>query len=177
MTVRNFSDKQPSIGEDTFIDESAQVIGEVRIGRHVSIWPNAVLRGDVHFIEVGAFCNIQDGCVLHVTDDCAYAPNGFPVKVGHHTSIAHRVVLHGCTVGNNCLIGINAVIMDGAVVADHVLVGAGSLVPPNMHLESGFLYVGSPVKKLRPLKPGEIDYISYSVEHYLRLKDKYLPAL
>ncbi len=174
MTIRNFSNKQPKIGEEVYIDDSAVVIGDVTLHDHVSIWPTAVVRGDVHRIEIGAGTNVQDGSVLHVTHDSEYAPGGFPLSIGQGVTIGHKAVVHACTVGNYCLIGIAAVIMDGAVLGDYVILGANSLVPPGRTLESGYLYVGSPAKQVRPLTDSDKQFLHYSFQHYQQLKDKYL---
>jgi len=171
MAIRAFQGKIPRLGKDVFIDTSAVVIGDVSLGDGVSLWPMAVVRGDVHGIVVGAGTNIQDGSVLHVTHPNEHSPDGFGLSVGCNVTVGHRVVLHGCRVGNFCLIGIGAIVMDGAVVEDEVILGAGSLVPPGRTLESGFLYVGAPAKRIRPLTDQEKAFLRYSAEHYLLLKD------
>lgn len=171
MAIRAFQGKTPRVGKDVYVDETAVVIGDVVLGDGVSLWPMAVLRGDVQHIEIGAGTNIQDGSVLHVTHGNEHAPEGFALIVGENVTVGHRVVLHGCRVGNYCLIGIGAVIMDGAVVEDEVILGAGSLVPPGRTLETGFLYVGSPAKRVRPLSDHEKGFLRYSADHYRLLKD------
>lgn len=157
-----------------YVDPAAVVIGRVTIGEDSSIWPTAVLRGDVHEIRVGARTSIQDGSVLHVTHDSEYAPGGRACIVGDDVTVGHRAVLHACTVGNACLIGMGAVVLDDAVIEDFVIVGAGSLVPPGKRLESRGLYVGSPAKRVRDLKQQEIEFLAYSARHYVKLKDEYL---
>ena len=171
MAIRAFQGKTPRVGKDVFIDETALVIGDVSLGDGVSLWPMAVVRGDVQRIEIGAGTNIQDGSVLHVTHGGELAPGGFALNVGDNVTVGHRVVLHGCKVGNHCLIGIGAIVMDGAVIEDEVILGAGSLVPPGRVLESGFLYVGSPAKRVRPLSIEEKAFLRYSAKHYLSLKE------
>ena len=171
MTVRSFQGVQPRLGMDVFLDESATVIGDVELGRGVSVWPGAIIRGDVNFIRIGDETNVQDGAVLHVTHRSEANPMGYPLIVGKGVTVGHKVVLHGCTVGDLCLIGIGAIILDGAIVEDRVMVGAGALVPPGKRLESGFLYVGSPARPVRTLRDEEIEYLSYSKEGYVRLKD------
>jgi carbonic anhydrase/acetyltransferase-like protein (isoleucine patch superfamily) len=133
----------------------------------------SVLRGDVNSISIGAGTNIQDASVLHVTHGGEHAPGGHALSVGDHVTVGHRVVLHGCRVGDHCLIGIGAIVMDGAVVEDYVILGAGGLVPPGRTLESGFLYVGSPAKRVRPLTEQEKGFLRYSAQHYRLLKDAY----
>ena len=171
--VRPFRRKAPMLGERTYVDRSAVVIGDVVLGQDVSVWPTAVVRGDVNAIRVGARSNIQDGSVLHVTHDGPYTPGGFALEVGEDVTIGHQAVLHGCTIGNRCLIGINAVVMDDAVVDDDVLVAAGSLVTPAKHLRSGGLYAGQPARRVRDLTADEREMLRYSAGHSVRLKDKY----
>jgi carbonic anhydrase/acetyltransferase-like protein (isoleucine patch superfamily) len=173
MAIRVFDDMAPRLGKGVFIDETAVVIGDVTLGRDVSIWPMSVLRGDVNFIAIGDQTNIQDGCVLHVTHRSQANPEGFPLRVGHGVTVGHKVVLHGCTVGDLCLIGIGAVVMDGAVIEDRVMVGAGALVPPGKRLESGYLYIGSPARPVRTLKDEELEYLSYSKDGYVLLKNQH----
>lgn len=174
MTIRGFRGRNPELGEAVFVDQSAVVIGDVHLADHVSIWPTVVVRGDIHRIDVGEGSNIQDGSVLHVTHDGFYTPGGFPLKIGKGVTVGHKAVLHGCTVGDYCLIGINATVLDGAVIEDEVMLGAGALVPPGRRLESGYLYVGAPARQARPLKEDERQFLRYSAEHYVRLKDEYL---
>ena len=173
MTIKNFKDVSPNIHETSYVDESAVVIGDVTIGENSSIWPMTVARGDVHSIKIGARTNIQDACVLHVTHDGEFSPGGYPLTVGDDVTVGHRVTLHACTVGNQCLIGMSATIMDGAVLGDKVIVGAGSLVPTGKKLDSGYLYVGSPVKRVRELNEKELTFLEYSAKHYAKLKDEH----
>lgn len=175
MAIRSYNGISPRIGTDVFIDETALVIGDVTLGRGVSIWPMAVLRGDVNAITIGDETNIQDGCVLHVTHRSEANPAGHPLVVGAGVTVGHKVVLHGCTVGDLCLIGIGAVVMDGAVIEDHVMLGAGALVPPGKRLQSGYLYVGSPARPSRPLREDELAYLSYSRDGYVRLQRQHRP--
>jgi len=176
MTIRSFQGKVPQIGARTYCDEQACVIGEVTLGEDISIWPMAVLRGDVNIITIGKGSNIQDNCTLHVSHKTKKEPEGFAITIGEHVTVGHQVMLHGCTIGDYCLIGIGVIILDGAVIQDHVLIGAGSLVPPRKILESGYLYLGCPVKKVRALTPEEMDHFEYSAKHYIALKDKYLES-
>jgi len=175
MNIRTYNDISPTIGARVYIDPAAVVIGRVTIGDDASIWPGAVLRGDVHEIRVGARTSIQDGSVLHVTHDSPeFSPGGHACIVGSDVTVGHRAVLHACTVGNFCLIGMGAIVLDGAVIEDNVILGAGSLVAPGKRLESGGLYVGSPARRARDLKPEELAFLKYSAEHYVKLKDAYL---
>ncbi len=171
MSIRPFNNKSPVIDDSAFVDETALVIGDVSIGADSSIWPMSVARGDVHSITIGQRTNIQDACVLHVTHDGEFSPGGYPLVVGDDVTVGHRVTLHACKVGNLCLIGMSATVMDGAVLEDKVIVGAGSLVPTGKTLESGYLYVGSPVKRVRALNERELAFLEYSAKHYAKLKD------
>ena len=173
MSVREFTGIQPRIDPSAWVDDSALVIGDVVLEADVSIWPMAVVRGDVNSIRVGARSNIQDGCVLHVTHAGPHSDGGAPLVVGTDLTLGHRAVLHGCSVGNFCLIGIGAIVLDKAVIGDYVMVGAGSLVPGGKVLEGGYLYVGAPVKKVRPLTEAERKMLEYSSGHYVRLKDRH----
>ncbi len=172
--IRSFKNISPVIGNKVFIDESAVVIGDVTIADDVSIWPTSVIRGDVESIQIGEGTNVQDGSVLHVSHAGDYSTEGHPLKIGKGVTIGHRAVVHACTVGDYCLVGIGAIIMDDAVLEDYVMLGAGALVPPRKRLESGYLYVGVPVKQVRPLKDSEKQFLEYSCKHYIHLKDEYL---
>lgn len=174
MAVKKFKDKYPYIGASVFIDDSAVVIGDVVLEDDVSIWPTTVIRGDVESIRIGAGTNVQDGSVLHVTHEGPYSEAGFPLTVGKGVTIGHKAVIHACTVGDFCLIGMGAIILDAAVIEDYVIVGAGSVVPSGKRLESGYLYVGSPARQIRPLKDAEKEFLHYSFRHYIDLKNDYL---
>lgn len=174
MAIRSYQNSTPKLGERVFVDESAVVIGDVEIGADSSVWPLTVIRGDMHRIRIGARTSVQDGCVLHITHAGPFNPDGFPLLIGDDVTIAHKVMLHGCTVGNRILIGMGSIVMDGAVVEDDVIIGAGSLVPPGKKLESGFLYVGSPVKQIRALSDKERAFFTYSAANYVKLKDLHL---
>ena len=174
MSVREFENIAPSLGENTYVDDTAVVIGDVTIGDDCSVWPMVVIRGDVNTIKIGHRSNIQDGCVLHVTHPHETMPNGYGLQVGNNVTVGHKVILHGCTVGDDCLIGMGATIMDGAVVHPYTLIGAGSLVSPGKELEGGYLWLGAPARKARPLTTEERDWIDYSTKHYVALKNRYL---
>ncbi|MCU1737752.1 MULTISPECIES: gamma carbonic anhydrase family protein [unclassified Pseudomonas] len=174
MTLRTYQNLTPALGERAFVDRSAVVIGDVEIGADSSIWPLTVIRGDMHRIRIGQRTSVQDGCVLHITHAGPFNPDGFPLLIGDDVTIAHKVMLHGCTVGSRILIGMGSIVMDGAVIEDEVIVGAGSLVPPGKVLESGFLYVGSPVKQARALTDKERAFFTYSAANYVKLKDLHM---
>lgn len=176
MKFREFRQHAPELFQHVYVDKTAVIIGEVNLADNVSIWPMAVLRGDINYIRVGKNSNVQDGSVLHVTHHCEYSPGGYPVIVGEDVTIGHHVILHGCTIGNNCLIGMGSTILDGATIHDNVIIGANSLVSSQKKLAGGFLYFGNPVKQIRPLTDKEIESIRYSAAHYVELKDEYLNA-
>jgi len=173
MSIRYFEGYSPAIHPSAYIDELAMVGGQVTIGAESSVWPMCVLRGDINSIEVGERTNIQDGSVLHVTHDSEFAEGGLPLLVGSDVTVGHKVILHACTIEDLCLIGMGSVVLDGALVRSGAMIGAGSLVPPNKDLEGGYLYVGSPVKRVRKLSEKERRFLKYSAEHYARLKDRH----
>lgn len=174
MNIRNYLDKTPAIANRVWVDPTAVIIGEVEIGIDSSVWPYAVIRGDMHHIRIGERTSVQDGSVLHITHDSDFNPGGFPLIIGDDVTIGHQAMLHGCTIGNRILIGMKACIMDGAVVEDEVIVGAAALVTPGMKLESGYVYAGSPAKKTRPITDKEREFFRYSAQNYVRLKDDYM---
>ena len=174
MSIRGFGGISPKIGQSCYIDDSAVVIGNVTIGDNVSIWPTTVVRGDVESITIGDNSNVQDGSVLHVTHYGKFTDKGYPLSIGKGVTVGHRAIVHACTIGDYCLIGMGAIIMDDAVIEDYVILGAGSLVPSGKTLISGHLYVGSPAKMIRPLSESEREFLIYSSEHYVHLKNKYL---
>ncbi|MBD3822609.1 MAG: gamma carbonic anhydrase family protein [Thiotrichales bacterium] len=172
MALRTYNSISPIIGKESWVDDSAVVIGKCELGEDVSIWPNATLRGDVNDIKIGDRTNIQDGAVVHTTHESPLT-KGSKCIVGKDVTIGHNAVLHGCIIEDESLIGMGAVVLDNAVVQKHVLVGANSLVPPGKVLESGYLYVGSPVKQARPLTEEEKAFFKYSAEHYVKLKNEF----
>jgi len=173
VTLRPFDRHHPRLGPGAWVDPAALVIGDVDIGADSSLWPYTVARGDVNRIRIGARTNIQDHSVLHVTHDSRFHPGGHALVIGDEVTVGHRVILHGCTVGDRCLIGMGAVVMDGAVLEPQVLLGAGSLVPPGKVLEGGHLWLGSPARRVRALTGEEREAILYSAGHYVRLKNRH----
>ena len=177
LNIRSLNHLSPTLGARTYVDPAATVIGDVTLGDDVSVWPAAVVRGDMHHIKIGDRSNVQDGAILHVTHASEnYNPDGFPLIIGDDVTIGHAAVLHGCTIGNRVLIGIGAIINDGVVVEDNVVIGAGALVPPGKTLASGYVYVGNPAKQLRPISENETRFLRYSPQNYIKLKDQYLQA-
>lgn len=173
-TGRPYKGVTPKLGHEVYVDDSAVIVGDITVGDNSSIWPLVAARGDVNYIRIGARTNIQDGCILHVTRTSTNSEEGFPLIIGDDVTLGHQVMLHGCRLGNRILVGMSAVIMDDAVVEDDVIIGAGSLVPPGKRLESGFLYVGSPVKQARPLTEQERAFLPTSAENYVQLKNDYI---
>jgi len=173
MTIRAFRNNAPNIDDSAWVDDSAVVIGDVTIGENSSVWPLVVIRGDIHQIRIGNRSNIQDGSILHVTHVSQFNPDGFPLEIGSDVTIGHNVVLHGCSIQDRCLIGMGSTVLDGAVVESNIMVGANSLVPGGKHLESGFLWLGSPVKKIRPLNEHELRFLGYSAKNYHALAQEY----
>ncbi len=171
--IRSFRDKTPQLGDEVYIDETAVVIGDVTIGDRSSVWPLTAIRGDINRITIGADSNIQDGSVLHVTHRGEFSPEGAELIIGDQVTVGHKVLLHGCRIGNQCLIGMGSIVTDNAVIEDRVMIGSGSLVPPGKRLESGYLYLGNPVKQKRPLSDREIEFFAYVSEHYVKLARDY----
>ena len=174
--LRKYKGIWPTLHQRVYVDPMASVIGAVELFDDVSIWPGAVLRGDVHFIRIGARTNVQDGAVVHVTHDGPYTPGGQPTIVGEGATIGHGAVIHACTIEDYCLIGMHATVLDGAVVKKYGFVGAGSVIPPGKVVGEGELWLGNPAKKVRVLSEQQIEQLHYSADHYVRLKDDYLAA-
>ena len=171
MTIRKLQNHTPSVHSTAYVDETALVIGQVTIGAQSSIWPQTVVRGDINTISIGERTNIQDGSILHVTHAGDFSPEGAKLTIGNDVTVGHSVVLHACTLEDTCLIGIGSVVLDNAIVHSHAMVGAGSLVTSGKELEGGFLWMGRPVKKVRELNDREIEYLSYSARHYVKVKE------
>lgn len=172
--LRPYKNHFPQQGDRVMIDSSSVVVGEVQLADDVSIWPLVAIRGDVNKVVIGKRSNIQDGSVLHVTHKSTSNPEGYPLIVGEDVTVGHKAMLHGCTIGNRVLVGMGSILLDGVIVEDDVMIGAGSLVPPGKRLESGYLYLGSPVKQVRPLSEAEIAGLLYSSNNYVGWKNEYL---
>ena len=171
--IRKFKDFTPSIGKRVFVDIQATVIGDVCLGDDVSIWPQSVIRGDINPITIGKRTNIQDGSIVHVTHKSQYS-DGCECHIGSDVTIGHGCIIHACTIEDMALVGMGSVILDGTTISKKVIIGAKSLVPSGKTLESGFLYMGSPCKKIRPLKDGELEFLKYSATHYVNTKNDFL---
>jgi len=176
-TLRTYKGIAPSIGKNAYIDESAVLVGDISIGDDTSIWPLVAGRGDVNKITIGERTNIQDGTILHVTRVSIQNPEGYPLIIGDDVTVGHQCMLHGCILGDRILVGMGSIVMDGTVVENDVFIGAGTVVPPNKVLRSGYLYVGNPMKEARPLKEAELNFLKASAENYVELKNDYLEEL
>ncbi len=177
MNIRAFEHHKPVLGARVFVDPTALVVGQVAIGDDSSIWPMAVLRGDVHAISIGARTSIQDGAVCHVTHASHYNPEGHDLIIGDDVTVGHKAMLHGCRIESEVLIGMGSVVMDDVVIHSNVVLGANSVVPPGRELEGGFLWVGSPARKIRELTEEEVAFFKYSADNYVKLKDRYLSTI
>ncbi|MDQ1213353.1 gamma carbonic anhydrase family protein [Pantoea anthophila] len=172
--LRPYKDHFPQTGQRVMVDPGSVVVGDVIMADDVSIWPLVVIRGDVNQVRIGARTNVQDGSVLHVTHKSAANPEGFPLIIGEDVTVGHKAMLHGCTIGDRVLIGMGSILLDGVIVEEEVMIGAGSLVPPGKRLESGYLYLGSPVRQIRPLNDQEKEGLRYSANNYVGWKNDYL---
>lgn len=172
--IRPYQSIVPHIDASAYVDPAAVVIGAVQVGADSSVWPGAVIRGDVNHIHIGARTSIQDCSVLHVTHKRASLPEGWPLIIGNDVTIGHNVTLHGCHLHNRILVGIGSIVLDGVVIEDDVMLGAGTLVPPGKVLQSGHLYLGSPCKQVRALSEDEIAMLPYQADHYVKIKNHYL---
>ncbi|WP_245224875.1 gamma carbonic anhydrase family protein [Pseudozobellia sp. WGM2] len=156
--IKSVNGKSPIIGEDCFIAENATIVGEVEMGDQCSVWFNAVLRGDVHYIKMGDKVNVQDGAVIH----CTYQKS--PTNIGNNVSIGHNAIVHGCTIKDNVLIGMGSIVMDDCIVESNSIIAAGAVVTKGTHVTSGSVFAGMPAKKIKDisaeLSSGEIDRIA-----------------
>jgi len=168
MTIRSYKGHVPQIAPSAYIDEAAVVIGDVVIGEDSSVWPCAVIRGDVHYIRIGARTNIQDGSVLHVMKDL------YPLILGDGVTVGHGVTLHGCTIESRCLIGMGSVILNNVKIGAGSIVAAGTLLPEGMQVPAGSLVMGHPGKVRRPTTPEELDSIDQYAARYVGYKNTYL---
>ncbi|MBO0342630.1 gamma carbonic anhydrase family protein [Flagellimonas profundi] len=164
MIIKPVRGKSPEIGKDCFIAENAVIVGEVSMGDQCSIWFNAVIRGDVHFIKMGNKVNVQDGAVIH----CTYKKSS--TTIGNNVSIGHNAIVHGCTIKDNVLVGMGSIIMDDCVVESNSIIAAGAVVTAGTKVEAGSVYAGMPAKKIKDISPelskGEIDRIANNYVKY-----------
>ena len=157
-----FLSKTPQTHPSAFIAQSAELIGDVRIGENSSVWPKCVLRADINSISIGTGTNLQDGTIVHLADD-------YPVSIGNHVTIGHGAMIHACTIENECLIGMRATILDGAVIGARSIIGAGALVSKDTIVPSGSLVLGVPGKVARILSNEEQNEIAYWAKKYVKL--------
>jgi carbonic anhydrase/acetyltransferase-like protein (isoleucine patch superfamily) len=172
-SIRPFQSLQPQIDPTVWVDPTAVVIGDVEIGAEASIWPLSVVRGDIHSIKIGPRSNIQDGGVVHVTHDSRFNPGGHPVVIGSDVTVGHKVMLHGCSIGDRCLIGMGSVVGAAAGVEAPVRRGAGRRVPGGTARAGRYLWFGSPVRRVRPLTTEELEFLDYSAGNYVKLAQQY----
>ena len=151
--IKEVRGKNPVFGSNCFLAENATVVGDVVLGNDCSVWFNAVIRGDVHFIKIGNKVNIQDGAVLHATYQIS------PLTIGNNVSIGHRAIVHGCTIKDNVLIGMGAIVMDDVIVNENVIIGAGAVVTEKMVLESNNIYAGVPAKKIKSMDQKNFEHL------------------
>ena len=166
--IRAYKGIAPQVATTAFIEASAQIIGDVHIDAHASIWFNCVLRGDVHFIRIGANTNIQDGTIIHVSG------GRFPTVIGNAVTVGHGVVLHGCTVKDRVLVGIGAIVLDNVTIGEESLIAAGSLLTPGTVIPARSLVMGAPAKVRREVTDEEIARINENWQHYIELKNSYM---
>ena len=162
--IKPVKGKHPQIPKDCYVAENATIVGEVSMGKECSVWFNAVIRGDVHFIKMGNKVNIQDGAVIHAT----YKKS--PTTIGNNVSIGHNAIVHGCTIKDNVLIGMGSIIMDDCIVESNSIIAAGAVLTKNTIVESGSIYAGVPAKKVKDISKelisGEIDRIANNYVEY-----------
>lgn len=167
MPIEPFQSLTPQVHGRAWVHATAQLIGDVHLEEDVSVWPTAVLRGDSGTIRIGARTNVQDGSIGHAT-------GGFSVTtIGAECTIGHRVILHGCTVGDRCLVGMGSIVLDGAELGEGCFVGAGSLITPGKRFEPRSFILGSPARRVREVTPVELEMIEQSWQVYVRLMNAY----
>jgi carbonic anhydrase/acetyltransferase-like protein (isoleucine patch superfamily) len=165
--IRSYRGRMPQIAASAYVDPASVIIGDVVIGEDSSVWPCAVIRGDVHYIRIGARTNIQDASVLHVMRDTN------PLVLGDDVTVGHSVTLHGCTIESRCLIGMGSIILNGAVIGTGSIVAAGTLIPERTIIPPGSLVMGSPGKVKRPLTPEDQASIDRYAKNYFEYKETY----
>jgi len=165
-----FQGISPQVDRTAYVHASAYVVGDVVVGAESSIWFDAIVRGDVHYVRIGRRTNLQDRVTVHVTR------GRWPTVIGDEVTVAHGAILHGCTVGDRCLIGVGAIVMDGAVIGSDCLIAAGSLVTPGTSIPSGYLAKGSPARPARALRDEEIAFLRRSAANYVEYAAQYRAA-
>ncbi|MGH4138844.1 gamma carbonic anhydrase family protein [Clostridium sp.] len=165
--MHQFDGKIPKVHKHTFIASSAEVIGNVSIGEYSNIWFGAVLRGDMDYISIGTYTNVQDNCTVHNDED-------FPVCIGDYVTIGHNAIIHGCSISSYSLIGMGSTILNGAEIGEYTIIGAGSLVTQGKKIPSGVLCMGVPAKVIRELTIEEKENLKKSAQHYVELSMQYI---
>lgn len=165
--IRHFARMTPAVPKGAYVAPGAALIGDVSLGENVSVWFQAAIRADLNSVRIGARSNVQDGAVIHVSDD-------FPTIVGERVTIGHGAVLHACSIGDEVLVGMNAVVLDGAVIESRCIIGANALVTAGTHIPSGSLFLGSPGKVRRTLSLAEQEALASWAERYVVLSKAYL---
>lgn len=160
--IKELKGKKPNMHQDVFIAETADVMGEITIGKGSSIWYGAVARGDMNYITIGEYTNVQDNATLHVDTNSS-------LEIGNYTTIGHNAVVHGCKVGNNCLIGMGAIILNDAVIGDNCIIGAGAVITEGVNIPSNSLVIGTPGKVRRKVNEEEIETVRYNAIRYEEL--------
>jgi|SRR5215471_4148737 len=166
--IISYKGTSPTIGDSAYIAPSAQIIGDVHIGAHSSVWFNCVLRGDCYHIRIGENTNIQDNTVIHVTQ------GEFATTIGNYVTVGHSAVIHGCTVMDRCLIGIGAIVLDGVTIGEESFIAAGSLVTPGIKIPPRSMVMGAPAKVRRQVTDQEVVRINEHWQHYVEYKSQYL---
>ena len=166
--LRSYKGVGPRLGQRVYVDASAQVIGDVELGDHASVWMNAVVRGDVHSIRIGPYTNVQDNCVVHVFKQ------KHPTQIADHVTVGHSAILHGCRVDGSCLIGMGAKVLNGAHVGELSIVAAGALVPEGMIVPPRSLVMGLPAKVRRSVSDDELETVRRYANNYFEYKETYL---
>ena len=170
MAIYQLDEYIPQIADTAWVADNAQVMGEVVMEAHSSVWFSSVVRGDSAKITIGEGSNVQDGSVLH-------ADIGLPLTIGKHVTVGHMVQLHGCSIGDETLIGIGAIVLNGAKIGKNCLVGAGSLLTEGKEFPDGSMILGSPAKVVRPLTPEQIEGLRRSAQHYIENADRFKASL
>ncbi|SMO34590.1 gamma carbonic anhydrase family protein [Fodinibius sediminis] len=166
--IYEFLDRKPDYPESVFVAPSADIIGDVVLGKESSVWFNTTIRGDVNWIEIGERTNIQDNACIHVMNQTG------PTRIGSEVTVGHNAMIHGCTIHDRALIGIHATVLDKAVIESDVMVAAGSLVPPGKRLEAGYMYMGSPARQTRKLTDEEVASIKEHADNYVKYSRAYM---
>ncbi len=168
MIIKKVNGKEPKFGDNCFLADNAVVVGEVEMGNECSVWFNAVIRGDVHYIKMGDKVNVQDGAIIH----CTYQKS--PTNIGNNVSIGHNAIVHGCTIHDHVLIGMGSIVMDDCIVESNSIIAAGAVVLQNTHVESGSIYAGIPAKKVKNISPELTkDQIERIANNYVKYSNWY----